>query len=196
MKSKVTAYLLLIFLGPFGAHKFYLGKTGMGVLYLLTCGLCGFGILYDFFTLGRQVDRFNLGPEPQYTPQSVRPAPESNHRVSTPKGVPQPTHSTETIENSRQKLGIPPGKVFHIKYKDAYGGVTVRDIEILKITKKGEDLCIHAFCHLRLEIRRFLANRIVTVSVDGQRIQNIEEYLNQDFTPPSTESLAALALED
>ncbi len=34
-KSKTTAILLALFLGGFGAHKFYLGKTGMGVLYLL-----------------------------------------------------------------------------------------------------------------------------------------------------------------
>ena len=35
MKSKLAAGLLGIFLGDFGAHKFYLGKPGMGILYLL-----------------------------------------------------------------------------------------------------------------------------------------------------------------
>ena len=35
MKDKLTAGLLAILLGGFGAHKFYLGKTGMGILYLL-----------------------------------------------------------------------------------------------------------------------------------------------------------------
>ncbi len=35
MKSKLAAGLLAIFLGDFGAHKFYLGKPGMGILYLL-----------------------------------------------------------------------------------------------------------------------------------------------------------------
>jgi TM2 domain-containing membrane protein YozV len=34
--SRVTACLLAIFLGGFGAHKFYLGQTGMGILYLLS----------------------------------------------------------------------------------------------------------------------------------------------------------------
>ena len=34
-KSKVTAGVLGILLGAFGAHKFYLGDIGLGVLYLL-----------------------------------------------------------------------------------------------------------------------------------------------------------------
>jgi len=36
-KSKTTAGLLGIFLGGIGAHKFYLGKIGMGILYLVFC---------------------------------------------------------------------------------------------------------------------------------------------------------------
>ncbi len=37
VKSKIAAGLLAIFLGGFGIHKFYLGKTGMGILYLVFC---------------------------------------------------------------------------------------------------------------------------------------------------------------
>lgn len=37
IKSKTTAGLLAIFLGGLGIHKFYLGKAGMGILYLLFC---------------------------------------------------------------------------------------------------------------------------------------------------------------
>ena len=36
-KSKIAAALFAIFLGGFGAHKFYLGEVGMGVVYLLFC---------------------------------------------------------------------------------------------------------------------------------------------------------------
>ena len=53
IKSKVAAGILAIFLGGLGIHKFYLGKTGMGILYLLFCwtwipGVLGFieGIIY------------------------------------------------------------------------------------------------------------------------------------------------------
>lgn len=59
MKSKLTAYLLWFFLGLLGIHKFYLGKTGMGILYILTGGIFGFGMLIDLFTLGGQVDTYN-----------------------------------------------------------------------------------------------------------------------------------------
>ena len=38
-KSKITAILLGIFLGGFGAHKFYMGSWGWGIVYLLTCWL-------------------------------------------------------------------------------------------------------------------------------------------------------------
>lgn len=37
IKSKVAAGVLAIFLGGIGIHKFYLGKIGMGILYLLFC---------------------------------------------------------------------------------------------------------------------------------------------------------------
>lgn len=61
MKSKTTAYLLLIFLGGLGLHKFYLGKTGMGILYIFTAAFFGIGWLIDLFTLGKQVDKYNSG---------------------------------------------------------------------------------------------------------------------------------------
>lgn len=36
-KNRVTAGILAILLGGIGAHKFYLGDTGMGLLYLCFC---------------------------------------------------------------------------------------------------------------------------------------------------------------
>jgi len=54
-----VAWLLLTFLGMFGAHRFYLGKWGTGILYLLTLGLFGIGIIYDFLTLNSQISECN-----------------------------------------------------------------------------------------------------------------------------------------
>lgn len=59
MKSTSTAYLLWFFLGFFGAHKFYLNKVGMGILYFFTFGIFGLGWLIDLFTLGGQVANYN-----------------------------------------------------------------------------------------------------------------------------------------
>ncbi|TZF86696.1 TM2 domain-containing protein [Lysobacter lacus] len=36
-KSRMTAALLAFFLGGLGAHKFYLGRVGWGIAYLLFC---------------------------------------------------------------------------------------------------------------------------------------------------------------
>lgn len=49
--NKWVALLLCIFLGFFGAHKFYEGKIGMGILYLFTCGLFGIGWIIDIISL-------------------------------------------------------------------------------------------------------------------------------------------------
>lgn len=50
-KNKWVAVLLCFFLGFFGAHKFYEGKIGMGILYLFTGGLFGIGAIIDFIVL-------------------------------------------------------------------------------------------------------------------------------------------------
>lgn len=50
-RNKWVALCLCLFLGVFGAHKFYEGKAGMGVLYLFTCGLFGIGAVIDFITI-------------------------------------------------------------------------------------------------------------------------------------------------
>lgn len=54
-----VAWLLQTFAGPFGIHRFYLGKPLTGLLWLCTGGLFLVGYAYDFCTLSRQVDERN-----------------------------------------------------------------------------------------------------------------------------------------
>jgi TM2 domain-containing membrane protein YozV len=50
-----VAWVLHLFLGVFGIHRFYMGKIGTGILYLLTGGLLGIGYIYDTLTLNEQI---------------------------------------------------------------------------------------------------------------------------------------------
>lgn len=50
-RNKWVAFFLCLFLGEFGAHKFYEGKIGMGILYLFTFGLFGIGWLISLISL-------------------------------------------------------------------------------------------------------------------------------------------------
>ena len=50
-KLRLAALLLCFFLGPLGIHRFYVGKIGTGVLWLLTGGLFGIGALVDLILI-------------------------------------------------------------------------------------------------------------------------------------------------
>ncbi len=50
-KSKWVSFFLCLFLGVFGAHKFYEGRILLGILYIFTGGLFGIGIIVDLIVL-------------------------------------------------------------------------------------------------------------------------------------------------
>jgi TM2 domain-containing membrane protein YozV len=58
-KDYSIAWLLLTFLGLLGVHRMYLGKWPSGLLYLVTAGIFGFGVLFDFWTLNDQISTIN-----------------------------------------------------------------------------------------------------------------------------------------
>ena len=50
-KDKWVSFFLCLFIGVFGAHKFYEGKILLGILYFFTAGLFGIGVVYDLIVL-------------------------------------------------------------------------------------------------------------------------------------------------
>ena len=52
-KSKSTALVLCIFFGCFGLHRFYVGKTGTGILWLFTLGMFCIGWFADIVSILR-----------------------------------------------------------------------------------------------------------------------------------------------
>ena len=59
-KSKILALILCVFFGYFGAHRFYVGKTGTGVIWLFTVGMFSIGWVVDIVAIfsGRFRDKF------------------------------------------------------------------------------------------------------------------------------------------
>jgi hypothetical protein len=51
-KSRGVALALAVVLGVFGAHRFYVGKTGSGILQAVTLGGLGLWYLYDCIIVG------------------------------------------------------------------------------------------------------------------------------------------------
>lgn len=60
-KSIGVAYAMMLFtiIGVSGIQHFYMGKTGRGILWLLTWGLLGVGTFIDLFTLPSQMKTIN-----------------------------------------------------------------------------------------------------------------------------------------
>lgn len=56
-KRLIIALVLCLLFGSFGVHRFYLRKFGIGVLYLLTFGVFGFGVLFDIFSLISEISK-------------------------------------------------------------------------------------------------------------------------------------------
>lgn len=60
MKDPTTILLVSIFLGSLGIDRFMLGDIGMGILKLLTCGVCGILTIIDWFTVSKKTKELNF----------------------------------------------------------------------------------------------------------------------------------------
>jgi TM2 domain-containing membrane protein YozV len=61
-KNWVVALVLCVVFGIFGFHKFYVGKTGMGIIYLFTGGLFCIGWIVDIILIvtDKFTDKYGL----------------------------------------------------------------------------------------------------------------------------------------
>lgn len=67
-KNPTTAVLLALFLGGLGAHKFYLGKTGAGIIYILFCWttIPAWIALFEAFGIAGTVAKYNEAKAAEY----------------------------------------------------------------------------------------------------------------------------------
>lgn len=59
-KDATTMLVVSILAGGFGIDRFLVGDVGLGVLKLLTCGLCGIWAIIDWFIIGKRTKEKNL----------------------------------------------------------------------------------------------------------------------------------------
>eukprot|EP01111_Echinosteliopsis_oligospora_P010452 TRINITY_DN324_c0_g1_i1.p1 TRINITY_DN324_c0_g1~~TRINITY_DN324_c0_g1_i1.p1 ORF type:complete len:130 (+),score=25.53 TRINITY_DN324_c0_g1_i1:223-612(+) len=104
-KDIVVAYILWFFLGLLGIHRFYLGRTVSGIIYLFTAGLFGIGWLIDICLIPGMVQEENARHDYHhhghhhhghhhdqtivYVPQPAQPQPYGYQPVQPP---PQPVY--------------------------------------------------------------------------------------------------------
>jgi restriction system protein len=60
-KKKIVAFLLCLFFGVLGIHRFYVGRVGTGLLYLFSGGLLGIGVIVDLIRILIGSFRDNVG---------------------------------------------------------------------------------------------------------------------------------------
>ncbi len=60
LKDPTTILLVSIFLGSLGIDRFMIGDTGMGILKLLTLGVCGIMTIVDWFTISKKTKDLNF----------------------------------------------------------------------------------------------------------------------------------------
>ena len=60
LKDPTTILLISIFLGCLGIVRFMIGYIGMGVLKLLSLGVCGILTIIDWFTISKKTKELNF----------------------------------------------------------------------------------------------------------------------------------------
>jgi hypothetical protein len=93
--------------------------------------------------------------------------------------------------------------VYRLKYKDADGTATDREIEIkgLRLGDKPSNTYIRAFCHSANDMRTFRLDRVRALYLGNEKIKDLmaclaERFGEEEPEPADTEALAAEAALD
>lgn len=163
--SPIVNLLVTFFLGGFGVHKFIEHKTGLGLLYLFTCGLFGIGWLWDTVkaaracfqkskTVSAQSPDSELDVAGTYYHQSeirslVRENPEWNSPI--PNGSQQRIFQFKTARKTATLVPEPENPNDPNAVRVDINGMTVGYIgreenrEVLRLIKKHPNLQAQAF---------------------------------------------------
>jgi len=89
----------------------------------------------------------------------------------------------------------PESALFHIEYVGAEGKESSRDIQILRFEESNDRLSLYAYCHLAKAMRQFIADRVVSISFNGQEMDDPQAFL-WDTYKNSNQYKTQQALED
>jgi hypothetical protein len=98
---------------------------------------------------------------------------------STAKMESEDTDMTpDIVAYLRKKAGIKEnGDIFYLEYFDANDTPTDRYIEIQHLVRKKGHTYLNAYCHTAHEIRLFCLDRIVSLSFQGEKIEDLQEFI-------------------
>ncbi len=162
-KSKTVAALLAIFLGSFGAHRFYLRSYGLGIIYLLFCwtlipGILGVieGMRYllmdedDFFEKYTQepvstndIDVKDTSRSSEHQQRGKANQPTMELSVSI-EGINEDSQlSKEELHEQSTNAWVPPGKEVSINGYNISDGMIYVGTDVRAIEKYGgADACL------------------------------------------------------
>ena len=87
-KSSVIAYILWLFLGIFGVHRFYVGDFFKGILLFFTLGGFFIGWLVDFVFLQKRIEEYNDALEIELLAKAIEDTQaDSSQRTDTNNSV-------------------------------------------------------------------------------------------------------------